>query len=88
MTTPVEIATLRMVLLPKLAIKRLVPSVVMPEGYQKLAAAPMPSAEPDTPAFPAIVVTTPVEITTLRMVLLPESAIKRFVPSVVMPEGK
>ena len=87
MTTPVEITTLRMALLSQSATNRLVPSVVIPAGELNLAAAPVPSVEPDALAVPAIVVTTPVEITTLRIVLLSQSVTKRLVPSVVMPEG-
>ena len=39
-----------------------------PLGSLNLADVPVPSAEPEEPAVPAKVVTTPVAITTLRIV--------------------
>ena len=57
---------LRIVLLLESATKRLVPSVVMSIGRLNEAAAPVPSAEPATPAVPTSVVTCPVAMTILR----------------------
>jgi hypothetical protein len=49
-------------------------SQATPHGLQNRAAEPVPSVEPDDPANPASVVTTPVEATILRIILLIESA--------------
>ena len=59
----------------------------MPSGPLNVAAMPVPLAEPNMPADPASVDTTPVAITILRMVWLPYSATYKLEPSVVMPAG-
>ena len=46
--------------------------MAMPVGPLKLAAEPLPSAEPVTPALPANVLTVP-SLAILRIVLLPVS---------------
>src|SRR5512145_2987557 len=46
----------------------------MPAGRLNLAVAPVPSVDPREPAAPASVVTSPVAITTLRIVWLAVSA--------------
>src|SRR4030042_540955 len=86
-TSPVAITILRRVFLPESATYRFVPSVVMPYGLLNRAVVPIPSLVPYSPAVPATVVTSPGAITILLMVLLPESATYRFVPSVVMLKG-
>ncbi len=48
------------------------PSIAMPRGLWNRAWPPMPSVNPATPGFPAIVVTTPAEVI-LRIVSFPES---------------
>ncbi len=64
---------------------RFVPSVVIPEGWWKLAEVPVLwSVDPADPV-PARVVTAPVDITILRILWLKVSATYRFVPSVVIP---
>lgn len=73
-------------LLPESATKRLIPSVVMPLGVEKLAPTPVPSEDPAKPD-PANVVTTPVAISIRLITRFPESATKRLVPSVVIPFG-
>ena len=52
---------------------KFVPSFVIPSGAEKVADVPLPSADPELPE-PAMVVTSPVEITILRILLLLESA--------------
>jgi hypothetical protein len=76
-----------MVLLLASATKRFVPSFVIPRGRSNKAAVPVPSVVPAVPAVPARVVTTPVEITILRIVLVKKSVTYRFVPSFVIPNG-
>ena len=52
--------SLRIVSLPRSATYRLpLPSTAMADGRRNEAAAPLPSADPTTPALPARVVTTP-----------------------------
>ena len=51
----------------------MVPSVVVPIGRLNFAEVPVASVVPEVPAVPARVVTTPVEITTLRIVWLKTS---------------
>jgi hypothetical protein len=70
-TSPDAVLIARMVLLPVSVTKRDGPSVTTPMGVWNVAAVPVPSAEPEVPAIPAKVVTTPDEITTFRTVLLP-----------------
>ena len=41
--------------------------MVIPLGSLNLADVPVPSADPEDPAYPASVVTAPVEITILRI---------------------
>ena len=57
---------LRIMWLLVLATYRFVPSVVIALGLLKLAEVPVPFADPEDPV-PATVVTTPVEITILRI---------------------
>ena len=56
--------------------------MTIPAGAYKLAPVPVPSALPVPD--PANVVTTPLDMTILRILLLPESAAKMFIPSVVI----
>ena len=71
-TTPAGVI-LRIVLFPSSATYTFPAlSTAAPNGSLKLAAAPVPSALPVTPAVPASVVTTPVEVT-LRIVAFTES---------------
>src|ERR1700722_9749422 len=87
-TTP-ALVTIRMVSLPESTTYTLpLPSTAAPQGLEKVAAAPTPSADPVLPAFPASVVTAPA-LETLRIALLPESATYRFpLPSTAMPRGE
>src|SRR5688572_7270579 len=57
-------------------------------GAEKRASAPTPSIEPDAPAVPANVVTSPVVITILRIVLLFKSLTYRLTPSPQIPLAK
>ena len=59
----------------------------IPDGPLKRADAPVAFVEPEDPAVPASVVTTPLVITILRIVWPDLSATYRFVPSVVIPDG-
>src|SRR6266567_7195450 len=59
----------------------------MPERAANLADCPVPFAEPEIPALPAMVETLPKAMPTLRIVKFELSATYRFVPSVVIPSG-
>src|SRR3970282_2979814 len=60
----------------------------MPQGDEKRAAVPAPSVVPGMPSMlPATVVTAPVEMTILRILLLPLSATYALMPSVAIPRG-
>ncbi len=90
-TSPEEITILRILLPCQSATYRLVPSVTMPAGLLNLALLAVAlSVLPDVvvPAGgPANVVTSPEEITILRILLLELSETYRLVPSVVIPYG-
>src|SRR5512143_4366143 len=87
-TSPDAMSIFRMVLLPVSATYRLVPSDVVPKGKLKVADVTGPSAEPGSPAEPVRVETSPDAMSIFRMVLLPESATYRLVPSDVVPIGR
>src|SRR5215831_16058982 len=86
-TTPAGVI-LRMVLFPESATYKFAAvSVATPAGPENAAAAPLPSALPETPAVPASVVTTPAGVI-LRIVLFPGSATYKFpAVSVATPAG-
>ena len=92
LTTPVAITILRILLLFVSTTYRFVPSVLRPRGRLKVAAAAAPSSAPAAPAVfgtPVKLLTAPVEITTLRILLLFASLTYRlvWVLSMVMPAG-
>jgi hypothetical protein len=66
--TPDAITTCRTVLLPVSETNRFTPLTASPAGFLNRALVPVASVEPlTTLVLPARVVTTPVEITTLRI---------------------
>ena len=86
----VAIEPRRIALFPSSTTKRLAErSLAIASGLLNLAAVASPSAVPETPADPAIVVTSWVEITIRRRVWLSASATKRVVPalSIAIPSG-
>src|SRR5258706_13735815 len=88
LTTLVLTMIFRISLFKLSATQRFVPSQKIPCGEEKVAAVPVPFAEPGVPLVePASSVTEALDITICRISLLSVSATNKLVPSPQMPFG-